>query len=279
MNRVDWVRHYVFTRGRTHRYGADRSQLGDLHVPHGAGRHPVIVLIHGGSWRKKYGRAVMRAVAAALVQRGFAAWNIEYRRVGNGGGWPQTFADVAAAIDRLDGLDPSLDLDRVDVLGHSAGGHLALWAAGRETLPAGAPGALAGPPRVPIRRTISLAGVCDLAGAYRDWNGGAVRALMGGSPQRLRERYELADPLLRVPLAMPALLVHGVRDETVSVRLSRDYAAAASAAGGDVELVEIEGAAGSHRAFVDPSSPAWQPVLGWLARPADPRGAGALTTS
>ena len=120
MNRVDWVRHYVFTRGRTHRYGADRSQLGDLHVPHGDGRHPVIVLIHGGSWRKKYGRAVMRAVAAALAQRGFAVWNIEYRRVGNGGGWPQTFADVAAAIDRLDGLDPSLDLDRVDVLGHSA---------------------------------------------------------------------------------------------------------------------------------------------------------------
>jgi acetyl esterase/lipase len=279
MNRVDWVRHYVFTRGRTHRYGADRSQLGDLHVPHGAGPHPVIVLIHGGSWRKKYGRAVMRAVAAALVQRGFAAWNIEYRRVGNGGGWPQTLADVAAAIDRLDGLDPSLDLDRVDVLGHSAGGHLALWAAGRETLPAGAPGALAGPPRVPIRRAISLAGVCDLTGAYRDWNGGAVRALMGGSPQRLRERYELADPLIRVPLAMPVLLVHGVRDETVSVRLSRDYAAAASAAGGDVELVEIEGAAGSHRAFVDPSGPAWQPVLGWLARPADPRGAGALATS
>jgi len=279
MSRARWIQHYLFTRGRTHRYGADRSQLGDLHVPHGAGPHPVIALIHGGSWRKKYGRAVMRAVAAALVQRGFAAWNIEYRRVGNGGGWPQTLADVAAAIDRLDGLDPSLDPDRVDVLGHSAGGHLALWAAGRETLPAGAPGALAGPPRVPIRRAISLAGVCDLTGAYRDWNGGAVRALMGGSPQRLRERYELADPLIRVPLAMPVLLVHGVRDETVSVRLSRDYAAAASAAGGDVELVEIEGAAGSHRAFVDPSGPAWQPVLGWLARPADPRGAGALATS
>jgi acetyl esterase/lipase len=279
MSRVDWVRHYVFTRGRTHRYGSDRSQLGELHLPRGAGPHPVIVLIHGGSWRKKYGRAVMRAVAAALVQRAYAVWNIEYRRVGNGGGWPQTFADVAAAIDLLDGLHPSLDLDRVDVLGHSAGGHLALWAAGRETLPAGAPGALAGRPRVPIRRAISLAGVCDLTGGYRDWNGGAVRALMGGSPERVPDRYELADPLRRVPLALPVLLVHGVRDETVSVRLSRDYAAAARAAGGDVQLVEIEGAAGAHRAFVDPDARAWEPVLGWLARPTDPRDAGALARS
>jgi acetyl esterase/lipase len=279
MNRVDWFRHYVLTRGSTHRYGGDRSQVGDLHLPRGAGAHAVIVLIHGGSWRKKYGRAVMRAVAAALVDRGYAVWNIEYRRVGNGGGWPQTFADVAAAIDLLDGLHPSLDVDRVNVVGHSAGGHLALWAAGRETLPAGAPGALAGRPRVPIRRAISLAGVCDPTGAYREWNGGAVRALMGGSPERLRERYELADPLRRVPLAMPVLLVHGVRDETVSVRLSRDYAAAARAAGGDVELVEIEGAAGVHRAFVDPDAPAWEPVLGWLARPTDPRDAGALARS
>jgi acetyl esterase/lipase len=77
MNRVDWVRHYVLTRGRTHRYGTDRSQVGDLHLPRGAGPHPVIMLIHGGSWRKQYGRAVMRAVAAALVRRGYAAWNVE----------------------------------------------------------------------------------------------------------------------------------------------------------------------------------------------------------
>jgi acetyl esterase/lipase len=275
MYRAGWVRHYVLTRGRAHRYGIDRSQLGDLHLPAGAGAHPVVVLIHGGSWRKQYGRAVMRAVAATLVQHGYAAWNIEYRRVGNGGGWPQTFADVAAAIDLLEGLHPSLDLERVDLLGHSAGGHLALWAAGRETLPGSAPGVLASPPRVAIRRAISLAGVCDLAGAYREWDGGAVRALMGGSPERLPERYELADPIRRVPLAMPVLLVHGVRDETVSVRLSRHYAATARAAGGDAELIEIDGAAGAHRAFIEPRGAAWQPVLRWLARSADARGAGA----
>jgi acetyl esterase/lipase len=264
MSRARWIRHYLFTRGRAHRYGSDRSQVGDLHLPAGDGPHPVIVLIHGGSWRKRYGRAVMRALAADLVSRGWAVWNIEYRRIGNGGGWPATFADVAAAIDHLDGLHPALDLTRVDVLGHSAGGQLALWAAGRTALPTGAPGAIAGRPRVPIARVISLAGVCDLAGAYREWHGGAVRELMGGSPERLPERYEVADPLRRVPLAMPVLLVHGVIDETVSVRLSRAYASAASAAGADVELVEIAGEAGSHRAFIDPRGAAWTPVAGRL---------------
>jgi acetyl esterase/lipase len=264
MSRARWIQHYLFTRGRTFRYGADRSQACDLHLPPGAGPHPVIVLIHGGSWHKRYGRAVMRALAANLVMRGFAVWNIEYRRIGNGGGWPETFADVASAIDHLDGLHPALDLSRVDVLGHSAGGHLALWAAGRSELPAGAPGAMAGRPRVPIARVISLAGVCDLAGAYKQWHGGAVRALMGGSPERLPDRYNAADPLRRVPLSMPVLLVHGVLDETVSVALSRNYARAASAAGGELELVEIEGEAGSHRAFVDPRGAAWAPVAARL---------------
>jgi acetyl esterase/lipase len=264
MSRARWIQHYLFTRGRTYRYGEDRSQVGDLHLPTGAGPHPVVVLIHGGSWHKRYGRAVMRALAADLLERGFAVWNIEYRRIGNGGGWPATFADVAAAIDRLDGLHPSLDLSRVDVLGHSAGGHLALWAAGRTKLPTGSPGAVAGRPRVPIARAISLAGVCDLAGAYRQWHGGAVRALMGGSPERLPERYEVADPLRRVPLALPVLLVHGVLDETVSVGLSRSYASAAREAGADVELVEIEGEAGGHRAFIDPRGAAWAPVAARL---------------
>jgi acetyl esterase/lipase len=140
---------YFLARGRPHRYGPHASQRADLYVPPGPGPHPLTVLIHGGSWQKRYGKIFTRALAGDLLRRGYAVWNIEYRRVGAGGGWPQTFADVAAAIDQLAELeDQRLDLDRVTLIGHSAGGHLALWAAGRPNLPAGAPGALDGPPPV-----------------------------------------------------------------------------------------------------------------------------------
>jgi acetyl esterase/lipase len=257
------------TRGQSHRYGSHRSQLADLYLPKGAGPFPVMVLIHGGSWQARYGKVVMRGLAGDLVRRGWAVWNIEYRRLGNGGGYPETFQDVADAIDRLDRVDAPLDLEWVSILGHSAGGHLALWAAGRAKLPEGAPGALDAPSRVRLRRVISQAGVCDLAGAYRKWHGGAVRALMGGSPEDLPERYSLADPSAQVPLDIPVLLVHGVEDATVSVGLSRGYERAARAAGADVELVEIEGPSGSHRAHIDPRGVAWAAVVSRLERARD----------
>ena len=255
-------------RGRTFSYGPDRSQRADLYLPAGPGPYPVMVLIHGGSWTAGYGRVVMRGLAGDLVRRGWAVWNIEYRRVGNGGGWPATFADVAVAIDLLPELDAPLDLERVGVLGHSAGGHLALWAAGRGRLPAGAPGFTDGEPRVRLTRVIAQAGVCDLAGAYRRWRGGAVRALMGGSPQEHPERYAVGDPMAAIPLSIPVLLVHGTLDETVSVELSRSYERAARAAGGEVELVEIPGEAGRHRAHIDPRGEAWAAVTPRLLAPA-----------
>jgi acetyl esterase/lipase len=258
---------FLRTRGRTYRYGPDRSQRADLHLPGGPGPHPVMLVIHGGSWRKGYGSVVMRGLAADLLRRGWAVWNIEYRRLGAGGGWPETFEDVAAAIDYLASVDAPLDLARASLLGHSAGGHLALWAASRERLPAGAPGATDVPAPVRLARVISQAGVCDLAGAYRDWNGGAVRALMGGSPKDLPERYAVGNPLAHVPLEIPVLLVHGILDETVSVTLSRTYARAALAAGGQVDLLEIEGDAGRHRAHIDPRGVAWATVTSWLAAP------------
>src|SRR5947209_17240556 len=130
----------LLTRGRTYRYGRARSQRADLHLPAGVVSPPVMVLVHGGSWQRRYGRIVMRGLARDLLRRGWAVWNIEYRRLGGGGGWPATFADVAAAIDHLGQLGSLVDLSRASVLGHSAGGHLALWAAGRARL---APGALA----------------------------------------------------------------------------------------------------------------------------------------
>ncbi len=255
---------FLFTRGRAHRYGPHRSQLADLHLPRGAGPHPVVVLIHGGSWRSRYGKRVMRALAADLVGRGYAAWNIEYRRVGEGGGWPETFADVAAAIDHLAKLDAPLDLTQVILVGHSAGGHLALWAASRERLSAEAPGAISAPAAVPVRKVVSMAGVCDLAGAFRVWRGGAVLELMGASPERDPARWATADPVALAPASAPVLLVHGRADEVVTIRLSRDYAAAARAAGGDVTLVELEGREGSHRAPVYPTSRAWRTAVEWL---------------
>jgi acetyl esterase/lipase len=249
------------SRGRSHRYGPHASQRAELYVPPGPGPHPVIVLIHGGSWQKRYGKIFTRALAGDLLRRGYAVWNIEYRRVGAGGGWPTTFADVAAAIDHLAALEVQrLDLGRVTFLGHSAGGHLALWAAGRPNLPAWAPGALDGPPRVRPRRVISQAGVADLAGAYRRWHGGVVRDLMGGAPDQVPERYAAGDPIRLLPLDMPVLIVHGVNDETVSIELSRGYVDATRAAGGEAELVEIQGEAG-HRAHLDPRSEAWAAVV------------------
>lgn len=255
---------FLFTRGRAHRYGPHRAQACELHLPRGGGPHPLVVLLHGGAWRTRYGKRAMRALAADLVARGQAVWNVEYRRVGEGGGWPETFEDVAAAIDRLAELDAPLDLAQVVLVGHSAGGQLALWAASRARLPPGAPGAIDGAPVVPLRAVVAMSAVCDLAGAFRAWRGGAVLELMGVSPDRDPERWAAADPCALVPASVPALLVHGVSDEVVTIRLSRDYAATARAAGGEVELVELQGRDGAHRAAVYPSSGAWRTALEWL---------------
>ena len=250
--------------GRSYRYGFDhRCQRAELHLPAGRGPHPVVVTIHGGSWAAGYTKRVMRGLARDLVRRGYAAWNIEYRRMGRGqgGGWPLTFVDVAAAIDHLDSVAAPLDLDRVTFFGHSAGGQLALWAAGRDRLPGGAPGAS---PRIEPVAAVSAAGVNDLAQAYRDSPRGAVGWLLGGGPDEVPERYAIADPMSLLPLAIPVLLVHGTDDATVSVRRSRHYAQASRAHGGAVELIEIPGEAGQHRNHIFPDGDSWAIVTGWL---------------
>lgn len=238
-----------------HRYGDHRRQVADLHRPAGTGPHPVAVVLHGGHWQPPYTKLVMRPLCLDLVHRGWAAWNVGYRRLGrDGGGWPQTFDDVAAAIDHLVELaDPALDLTRVTLLGHSAGGQLALWAGGRPELPAGAPGAA---PRLRAQRVLALAAVCDLVRAGRP-----ARELLGGALDEVPERYAQADPMQRLPLRIAVGLVHARGDETVSVQRSRDYAAAARAAGADVTLVEPPG---GHRDPIDPASAAWRAAAAWL---------------
>jgi acetyl esterase/lipase len=245
----------LLRRGATYHYGDHARNIADLHRPAGAGPHPVAVVLHGGYWQQPYGRLIMRPLCLDLVRRGWAAWNVEYRRLGReGGGWPQTFDDVAGAIDHLADLgDPALDLERVLLLGHSAGGQLALWAGGRAELPAGAPGAV---PRVRGQHVLALAAVCDLVGA-----GWPARALLGGSVEEVPERYDQADPMRRLPLGIPVGLVHAQGDATVSVQRSRDYAAAALAAGAAVTIIETPG---GHRDPIDPGSEAWNAATAWL---------------
>ena len=249
------------TLGRPARHayaGAHPVQVADLHVPRGDGPFPVAVVLHGGSWQAIYGKLTTRPLAADLARHGWAAWNVEYRRLGRGqgGGWPQTFDDVATAIDHLALLDdPRLDLDRVAAIGHSAGGQLALWAAARGVLPAAAVGAT---PRVRLRGVAALAPVTDLGGAGR-----VVHALLGGTPAQVPERFAQADPLRRLPLGVPALVVHARDDATISVQRSREYVAAARAAGdADVSLVEVE--TGGHSGVIDPGAEGWRTAREWL---------------
>jgi acetyl esterase/lipase len=236
-------------------YGEHPRQVADLHTPREPGPHPVVVVLHGGYWQPPYTRLVTRPICLDLVRRGYAACNVEYRRLGrDGGGWPQTFQDVAQAIDHLAALeDESLDLARVTLLGHSAGGQLALWAAGRAGLP---PGAVGSAPVVRAVGVAALAAVSDLEAA-----GEPARALLGGGPTAVPGRWAQADPMRRLPLDVPVGLVHAVDDETVSVERSREYAAAARAAGGRVSLTE---APGGHRDPINPSSRAWAAAAAWL---------------
>ena len=250
-------------RGR-HPYGGHPQQRAELHLPAGDGPHPVVVALHGGFWRARRSRRYMRPRCADLARHGWAAWNVDYRRVGRGegGGWPATFADVAAAIDHLAELDAPLDLGCVAAIGHSAGGHLALWAATRPGLPPGAPGAA---PRVRLTAGVAaLAAVGDLEATPDLYApGGAVSDLMGCSPSDAPDdRYALANPIRRLPLGIPLLLVHGDADETVAPERSRELDAAARAAGDEVVLEESAGA--GHRALVDPRGPEWAAAVRWL---------------
>ena len=244
-----------------HRYGAGPDRFLELSLPDGPGPAPVAVVLHGGFWRPAYGIDLARPLAADLAGAGFAAVAVEYRRVGAGGGWPGTLDDVAAALDCLAGLPGASRLDLADVtaIGHSAGGHLAAWLAGRHRLPHGAPGAA---PRVRVTAAVLQAGVLDLAAAAaRRLGNGAVLDLLGGGPDEVPERYAAADPVRLLPTGAAVLCVPGAGDDDVPVEQSERYATAAAAAGDRVELRVVPG---DHMAMIDPASLAWATARDWL---------------
>jgi acetyl esterase/lipase len=221
-----------------------------------------VVVIHGGFWRAAYDRSLMDDLCLDLAAAGWSAWNVEYRRTDGGeGGWPETFVDVAAAIDHVAcAVDAAAVGGPVVALGHSAGGHLALWAAARSRLPAGAPGAA---PAVPVTHAVAQAGVVDLGEAARlGLSRGAVTELLGAPPEADTLRLSQACPLQLLPHGVPELLVHGGADEVVPPLLSERYAARAAELGATADLVVLPGT--GHFEHLDPRSEAWAVVRDWL---------------
>lgn len=222
-----------------YRYGSNPDQVADLLVPSRDGPYPVAVLIHGGFWRSPYNRSLMDALAVGLAERGWASWNVEYRR-GHGAG-SRSLRDVQAAIAKLRRLRAPLDLKRLVIIGHSAGGHLALCCA----------------PTAQASLVISLAGVADLAAAARERIGsGAVRDFMGAEPGGAPAAYRDLNPMDGLPTGARVLLVHGDGDDRVPITQSRAYSAAARAAGDDCTLIELPGE--GHFALIDPRSAAFR---------------------
>jgi acetyl esterase/lipase len=218
-----------------HSYGDDPAQFGEL-----SGAGPVAVLIHGGFWRDRYDLTLMHPLVDDLVARGWATWNIEYRRLGSGGGVPETLDDVGAAIDFLAELD--VDRSRVVTIGHSAGGHLAAWAATREDA------------RVAVTAVVSQAGVLDVRRAWElGLSDGVAREFLRGDV----ENAKLASPIERLPLGVPALLVHGAQDDTVPLEISERFA---RESGATLVVEPDEG----HFGHLDPENPMWQAVVKWL---------------
>lgn len=236
-------------------YGDQAPQFGDLRLPETPGLRPVpvVVVIHGGFWRAQYDLEHIGHLCAALTDAGYATWSIEYRRVGQpGGGWPGTLKDVLQGASYVQQLAKRFDLDlqRVGVIGHSAGGPLALWLAGESAL---------------VHGVVSLAGVADLRRAAELQLGrGATQAFLGGEPTRVPRRYSAASPIERVPTGVRQVLVHGTDDDTVPLELSQRYCEAASAAGDEVELVTLPGT--GHFELIDPLTDAWPVVLGAVAK-------------
>jgi len=245
-------------------YGEDSSQYGELRLPTSQGPHPVVVLIHGGCFKAAY--ATPRDLAPmgdALKAEGIATWNVEYRRLGQpGGGWPGTYLDVGRAVDylRLLAGKHHLDLGRVVLLGHSAGGHLAMWVAARAREPTSSPLHVRDP--LPVRGVIDLAGPLDLTANIPEYErlcrDTVITSLLGGSPTTVPERYAQASPIRLLPLGVPQVLVVGEHENFVPDSLVEVYAQAATRAGDHLRRIIVPGA--GHFELASPRTSAW-PVV------------------
>jgi acetyl esterase/lipase len=227
-------------------YGEDPYHFGDLRLPKGKDRFPLAVNIHGGFWRAKYDLIHAGHLCAALTALGIATWNLEYRRVGNpGGGWPGTFEDIRRAYRFLPDLAKRypLDLSRVVLMGHSAGGHLALCLAGHEPS---------------LKSVVALAGVTDLQQAWQlHLSNNAAAEFLRGDPKQVPGDYREANPM-ELSTRASQWLIHGLMDDVVPPSFSRDYVARKKGRGEDVHLEEI--ARADHFDLIDPRSKAWPRV-------------------
>ena len=229
-------------------YGTDPNQFGDIRLPKTKGPSPIVMNIHGGYWRAKYDLVHAGHLCAALTAKGVATWNIEYRRVGNpGGAWPGTFEDVRNAYRYLPQIVKRYDLNlaKLLVMGHSAGGQLALCLAAHEPS---------------LKRVISLAGVVDLQQAWEQHlSNNAVVEFLGGKPGEVPDHYREADPMnLAIDHATTQWLIHGAGDDVVPPKFSREYAEQKKKRGEDVHYLEISTA--GHFDLIDPHSSAWPSV-------------------
>ena len=256
----------VPSRAPDHRitYGSDPSQYAELRVPDGSGPHPLVVLIHGGCFKAAY--ATARNVAAmgdALKDDGIATWNIEYRRLGEtGSGWPGTYRDVGQALDHVRAIagEYHLDLGRVVVVGHSAGGHLAMWTAARRRLPKASALYVADP--LPVRGVMDLAGPVDMtaniAGYEALCRDTVITSLLGGTPAAVPDHYAHASAIKLLPLGIPQVLVLGSHEDFVPLTLVDAYVLAATQAGDQVHRILIPGA--GHFEIASPLSFTWPQI-------------------
>ncbi len=228
-------------------YGSDPFQFGDLRLPARHGPHPVAIVIHGGFWRAMHDLKHTGHLAAALTSVGIATWNLEYRRIGNpGGAWPGTLEDVARGAAHIRSIAAlhQLDLTRIVDVGHSAGGHLALWL-GSQNKSSADP--------LPLRGIVALAPVADLRRAWDMRLGDTVVAdFLGGTPEEVPDRYRDVSPIEQLPFGIPQTLVHGTADEKVPYEISERYVAVAQSRGDIARLITLEGV--GHFELIDPRS-------------------------